>query len=182
MQVLLTKKSCWVLFCQYPRQQNIFQVKGGIIALNIICSSRAAKHVIFLDKWNGSKFFKSVCSSPMGMKGQNLESCHCCAVHHRGFFFSCKLVGLGTFSDHSLNSESEYNLHSQHQTSQSITSLLAHHQCFLVPCPLFLPLLFPVSHCNFPTFVKHFILVPIFCHPIDSLSCSLYCQHFLRSR
>lgn len=30
--------------------------------------SRAAKHVMLLDRWNGSKFFKSVPCSPVGMK------------------------------------------------------------------------------------------------------------------
>lgn len=75
------------MFCQYPGQETIFQVKGPITALNRICLQQSSMHVTLFDKWNGSKFFRSARRSPMGMKDQNVELCYDGAVHHRYFFF-----------------------------------------------------------------------------------------------
>lgn len=103
---------------------------------------RAAERVISLDGWNGRKFFYSAHCGPMGMKDQDPELCHDCAVHHRAFFFSCKPVDFGMFSAQSLSSYSEYNLHSRCWVSQSVTSLLAITIASSFPALCFFPCFF----------------------------------------
>lgn len=145
--------------------------------------SRAAKHVILLDRWNGSKFFKVFAVALWEWKTR-IWSCVVTALFITDafffFFMQTRRFWNIFWSVISLLFWIQFIFSALSISEHYLPS--CHHYHFLVPCPLFLPLLFQVSHCNFRTFMKHLIFVPIFCHPIDSLSCSLYCQHILRSR
>lgn len=163
------------MFCQYPGQETIFQVKGPITALNRICLQQSSMRVTLFDKWNGSKFFRSARRSPMGMKDQNVELCYDGAVHHR-YFFSCELVFLGALSDGALSSDSE----------QFPFSALGTSERYLPSYPSLRPSISSLAFSGLPVQLphcqKHFIFIPMFSHPADSLSCSLCCQCILRSR
>lgn len=112
------------------------------------------------------------------MKAQNLGLCHCALLITDAFFSSFKLVGFGTFSDQSLNSL----IVSETQVSALSTSQRCRPARVLVPCPQLLPLLAQVSHCDSCTSTSRFGFVPVFCHPIESLSRSSCCQHMPRDR
>lgn len=120
----------------------------------------------------------------MGMQGQSLGLGHYSAAQHRCILFSpfsFKLLDFGTFSDQSLNSLILNTV--SILSTEYLRALLPFLPPLSFSCSLLsVSSLFQVSHSSFRTFTKHLIFVPIFCHTIDLLSCSLCCQRILRSR